>query len=1191
MQFKRVFSAIAAAFIATFAGAASISLEEAKIAAEAWARNTANLQGEEIGSSVLDARAVPGPDGDTAFYVVRMSGGGALAVSAETRIRPVVAFTPSDDIFEDGENALWTILNRDIPGRMKALAARDLKRGNAVAAPMTDEEIEWASLLSGDSVKRAGTGVKVVSDTRVEPLLKSAWGQGRAKGGLCFNYYTPNNYVCGCVATAASQVMYVHRYPTAYIPATKFDCYVDDEPCKLSTIAGTFDWGNMVGYPAKATTLTDIQRRAIGMLTYNVGVACEMMYTESGSGSFTANVAKSLEGIFGYASAKYADVYRSNMTTVMDGILPSLDYGLPVVVGVTQHEIVADGYGFNGNSLYVHMDMGWNGICNAWYSLPSFTTDDDDFFVLEEIVYNIMPETTGELFSGRVIDRKGDPVSGATVTVLDSDGNEIETKQSNKKGMYAFLVPSSASYTVKAVSGVKEGVRTVAVGRSVSDYDIGDKWGIDITVRGDIGNHTVTFDANGGVGTMEPLVFIEDDAQALTANAYTRDGYTFNGWSDTPDGEVVYSDGEIVSFVVDTTLYAVWGIDTYTVSYRCGSFGAGDSVNDVKTYGVDLEIRGALFYRNCYDQTGWAREDGGELAYEFGAMYSENANVTLYPVWTPNPENTCYVTFDANGGEGTMDPQEFVGDEERPLSANKFERTGFIFLGWSETPDGSVALLNGALISLNKSVTLYAIWKPTTFKVTYQRGRKGIGYVKFVAYKEYGTPLVLKDAVFTRTGYTQTGWATEDGGESVYELGGSYEDEAEVSLFPAWTRNATPDPGPGGGDDDPSGGGDNPSPGPAPGPTPGPGGGDSPSGGGDNPSGGDTVKYELYESVTDSAPSSQSEYNGYLFDDANIVAGTIKVKVGKPNAKTSLSTVKASVILADGKKISLKAASGGKARIASDGPTAVVFGGDDECAVQLGAYALFGKFGEFDIRGARNFFTSKNKSEKSAAAEIIGPWTGSMNVVGEFGALSVKTTTNGKAKVSGVLADGTKEIYSGLALIGDKWMCVPVASTKTGLQYILWLPRMSGGRAAVVGLGDGVVAGKAGELRSGAMFRIDTEDEIWSGLPGKVIDEVLPDRVSVRQNGKKWIVPQAGKVVYIPGKTTVDRDQTLDNPSGLKLTYKSGSGTFSGSFMVYYDVDGAIKKIRTTVSGVLVGDRGYGTATVKRIGTIPIVIE
>ena len=50
---------------------------------------------------------------------------------------------------------------------------------------------------------------------------------------------------------------------------------------------------------------------------------------------------------------------------------------------------------------------------------------------------------------------------------------------------------------------------------------------------------------------------------------------------------------------------------------------------------------------------------------------------------------TYTVTFDANGGEGTMDTQLFTEDYEKALSANKFTREGFSFAGWNTMRDGS----------------------------------------------------------------------------------------------------------------------------------------------------------------------------------------------------------------------------------------------------------------------------------------------------------------------------------------------------------------------------------------------------------------------------------------------------------------------------------------------------------------------
>ena len=73
-----------------------------------------------------------------------------------------------------------------------------------------------------------------------------------------------------------------------------------------------------------------------------------------------------------------------------------------------------------------------------------------------------------------------------------------------------------------------------------------------------ITSYTVTFYANGGTGEMESQNFSEGDTKALTANGFTRDGYTFVGWAVTEGGEVVYADGEVITADKALTLYAVW---------------------------------------------------------------------------------------------------------------------------------------------------------------------------------------------------------------------------------------------------------------------------------------------------------------------------------------------------------------------------------------------------------------------------------------------------------------------------------------------------------------------------------------------------------------------------------------------------------------------------------------------------------
>ena len=69
--------------------------------------------------------------------------------------------------------------------------------------------------------------------------------------------------------------------------------------------------------------------------------------------------------------------------------------------------------------------------------------------------------------------------------------------------------------------------------------------------------------------------------------------------------------------------------------------------------------------------------------------------------------------------------------------------------------------------------------------VTYQPGENGDGNA-VTDIKFYNDILTLRSKLFTRTGYTQTGWATVDGGEKVYAFGGIYTTNAALTLYPVW---------------------------------------------------------------------------------------------------------------------------------------------------------------------------------------------------------------------------------------------------------------------------------------------------------------------------------------------------------------------------------------------------------------------
>ena len=61
---------------------------------------------------------------------------------------------------------------------------------------------------------------------------------------------------------------------------------------------------------------------------------------------------------------------------------------------------------------------------------------------------------------------------------------------------------------------------------------------ITLYAKWEANEYSVDFNTNGGTGTMPAQAFVYDTAQTLTTNTFTKEGYTFTGWSSTADGQV-----------------------------------------------------------------------------------------------------------------------------------------------------------------------------------------------------------------------------------------------------------------------------------------------------------------------------------------------------------------------------------------------------------------------------------------------------------------------------------------------------------------------------------------------------------------------------------------------------------------------------------------------------------------------------
>ena len=112
----------------------------------------------------------------------------------------------------------------------------------------------------------------------------------------------------------------------------------------------------------------------------------------------------------------------------------------------------------------------------------------------------------------------------------------------------------------------------------------------------------------------------------------------------------------------------------------------------------------------------------------------------------------------------------------------------YTFDGWGTSNSKVSSTSTDYVFNQSAHTTVYAFFTKKTYTITYKQGANGSGSID-AGTKEHGVNYTLSSNKFTRTGYTQTGWSTSDGGAKVYDLGGTYTANTNVTLYPFWTPN------------------------------------------------------------------------------------------------------------------------------------------------------------------------------------------------------------------------------------------------------------------------------------------------------------------------------------------------------------------------------------------------------------------
>jgi uncharacterized repeat protein (TIGR02543 family) len=177
----------------------------------------------------------------------------------------------------------------------------------------------------------------------------------------------------------------------------------------------------------------------------------------------------------------------------------------------------------------------------------------------------------------------------------------------------------------------------------------------------------------------------------------------------------------------------LWGV------YFDANGGSGAPSMMKRHWGEVVYIPTSFPTRSGYTFKSWTKEQGSStIGYSPGDPIGDDADVTLYAVWSQNVTKTWSIIYNANGGYNTPEKQTANVGQSITITSSKPTRNGYTFLGWStwsEATEPEIAFTPGYSYKSDYNFTLYAVWKEKgkpkfTFSKSYDCIPYGIGAVE-----------------------------------------------------------------------------------------------------------------------------------------------------------------------------------------------------------------------------------------------------------------------------------------------------------------------------------------------------------------------------------------------------------------------------------------------------------------------------
>jgi uncharacterized repeat protein (TIGR02543 family) len=313
---------------------------------------------------------------------------------------------------------------------------------------------------------------------------------------------------------------------------------------------------------------------------------------------------------------------------------------------------------------------------------------------------------------------------------------------------------------------------------------------------------SVTYNGNGNTGGTVPTdatTYSSGATVTVTTNSgsLVKTGSTFTGWNTAAIGSGThYAADGTATFTINanTTLFAEWTINTYTLTYTASANG---SISGTSPQTVNYNTSGSAVTAvpdTGYHFVNWS--DSPTANPRTDTNVSANVGVTAnFAI------NTYTVGYDGNGFTGGTAPTDASspydhGSTVTVLGAGSLVKTGYTFTGWNTAANGSgTAYSPSATFTITTNTTLYAQWLINSYTVTYDGNGFTGGTVPSDGNNPYtfgSTVTVLGPGSLVKTGFTFINWNTvSDGSGTAYGQNATFNIAANTTFFAQWSAQPT----------------------------------------------------------------------------------------------------------------------------------------------------------------------------------------------------------------------------------------------------------------------------------------------------------------------------------------------------------------------------------------------------------------